>query len=207
MKMLTAVAALTALACSPALASGCNDSAARAAKTTATSLTAGSGAGQTGWQAVRHTTTATAAAASDIVGVASGAGQFSTLVAAVQAAGLVPTLRGPGPFTVFAPTDAAFARLAPGTVQMLLKPENRAQLTAILTYHVVPGRITASQLTGRQTSVATVEGRSVNADGRQGVTINNARVISADVQASNGIIHVIDTVLLPPERASAQRRH
>jgi uncharacterized surface protein with fasciclin (FAS1) repeats len=203
MKLLPALAALSALACSPALAAGCKDAADRAAKTSASATPTAN----TGWQPVRHGATRATRTANDIVGVAVGAGQFQTLVAAVQAAGLVETLKGPGPFTVFAPTDAAFARLAPGTVDTLLKPENRAQLTAILTYHVVPGRITAAQLTGQQIGATTVEGRRVNIDGRQGVTVNNARVVSADVAASNGIIHVIDTVLLPPERTSAQRRH
>lgn len=203
MKLLTAIAALGALACSPALASGCNDAAQRAATTGASAATAH----HTGWQTVRHGGQAAARGTRDIVGVAASAGQFSTLVAAVQAAGLVETLKGPGPFTVFAPTDAAFARLMPGTVETLLKPENRAQLTAILTYHVVPGRITAAQLSGQQVATATVEGRRVNIDGRQGVTVNNARVVSADVAASNGIIHVIDTVLLPPERSASSRPH
>ncbi|MBI1250815.1 MAG: fasciclin domain-containing protein [Alphaproteobacteria bacterium] len=134
----------------------------------------------------------------DIVDVAVGAGQFSTLVAAVQAAGLVDTLKGDGPFTVFAPTDAAFAKLPAGTVENLLRPENRAQLTAILTYHVVPGRVTAADLAGRTAQPETVQGRSVSIDGRNGVKVNGANVVMADVAASNGVIHVIDTVLMPP---------
>ena len=108
----------------------------------------------------------------DIVDTAVAAGQFKTLAAALTAAGLVETLKGPGPFTVFAPTDAAFAKLPAGTVDTLLKPENKAKLTAILTYHVVPGK----------------------------VMINNATVTTADVEASNGVIHVIDTVLMPPAK-------
>jgi uncharacterized surface protein with fasciclin (FAS1) repeats len=119
----------------------------------------------------------------DIVDTAVGAGQFTTLVAAVQAAGLVETLKGPGPFTVFAPTDAAFAALPAGTVEDLLKPENKAKLTAILTYHVLPA-----------------EGKTVKVDGSTAgkVMINDATVVTADVDASNGVIHVIDKVLLPP---------
>ncbi len=134
----------------------------------------------------------------DIVDVAVGAGQFGTLVAAVQAAGLVDTLKGPGPFTVFAPTDAAFAALPAGTVERLLRPENRAELTRILTYHVVPGRVTAADLSGRTATPTSVEGRRLQVDGRQGVTVNGARVVTADVGASNGVIHVIDRVLIPP---------
>ncbi|RVT83164.1 fasciclin domain-containing protein [Rhodobacteraceae bacterium CCMM004] len=140
-------------------------------------------------------------AANDIVSIASGNDDFSTLVAAVQAAGLVDTLQGPGPFTVFAPTNAAFAALPPGTVDTLLRPENRAQLTDILTYHVVPGRITADQLVGRRTRVATVQGGTVHIDGRVGKTgavrVNNANVILPDIIASNGVIHAIDAVLMP----------
>lgn len=153
-----------------------------------------------------HTTSAKPAKAAkgDIIDVAVGAGSFSTLAAALQAAGLVDTLKGNGPFTVFAPTDAAFAKLPPGTVENLLKPENRAQLVAILTYHVVPGRITSNQLLDRVTPATTVQGRAATIDGRNGrVTVNNASVITADVAASNGVIHVIDTVLLPP----ANRTH
>jgi uncharacterized surface protein with fasciclin (FAS1) repeats len=134
---------------------------------------------------------------SDIVDTAAAAGSFGTLVAAVQAAGLVDTLKGPGPFTVFAPTDAAFAKLPPGTVQTLLRPENRAQLQKILTYHVVPGAITSSQLAGKTAAPVTVQGQILAVDGRSGVTVNNARVVTADVRASNGVIHVIDTVLMP----------
>jgi uncharacterized surface protein with fasciclin (FAS1) repeats len=137
------------------------------------------------------------AAKADIVDTAVAAGQFKTLAAALQAAGLVDTLKGKGPFTVFAPTDAAFAKLPAGTVENLLKPENKAQLAAILTYHVVPGSVKSKALAGKQLSPATVQGQTVAVDGRKGVTVNGAKVISADVMASNGVIHVIDTVLLP----------
>ncbi len=143
---------------------------------------------------------ATATRAADIVDTAVAAGQFKTLAAALGAAGLVDTLKGPGPFTVFAPTDAAFAKLPAGTVETLLKPENKAQLTAILTYHVVPGRTMSSALAGRNLDVATVNGASVKIDGTKGVRVNEATVTAADIGASNGVIHVIDTVLLPPSR-------
>ncbi|MEM9425700.1 MAG: fasciclin domain-containing protein [Pseudomonadota bacterium] len=133
----------------------------------------------------------------DIVDTAVAAGSFTTLVAAVQAADLVDTLKSPGPFTVFAPTDDAFAALPAGTLDSLLLPENKGTLTEILTYHVVSGRVPASRLAGKRGSITTVEGRAVHFDGRNGVTINNANVVTADIMASNGIIHVIDSVLLP----------
>ena len=139
-----------------------------------------------------------ATAKGDIVAVASGAGQFKTLLAAATAAGLVPTLQSAGPFTVFAPTDAAFAALPAGTVDTLLKPENRKQLASVLTYHVVAGKTMSTALAGKQVSVATVQGATLAIDGRNGVTVNGAKVISADIAASNGVIHVIDKVLLPP---------
>ena len=134
----------------------------------------------------------------DIVAVASGAGQFKTLLAAATAAGLVPTLQSAGPFTVFAPTDAAFAALPAGTVDTLLKPENKKQLASVLTYHVVPGKTMSTALAGKQLSVASVQGAALAIDGRNGVTVNGAKVIAADVAASNGVIHVIDKVLMPP---------
>ena len=138
------------------------------------------------------------APAKDIVDTAVGAGQFNTLAAALTAAGLVQTLKGPGPFTVFAPTDAAFAKLPAGTVADLLKPENKAKLTAVLTYHVVSGKVMSSALAGKVTDAPTVQGQAVKVDATMGrVMVNNARVTTADVQASNGVIHVIDTVLLP----------
>ena len=136
-------------------------------------------------------------AAPDIVDTAVSAGSFNTLVAAVQAAGLVETLKGPGPFTVFAPTDAAFAALPAGTVENLLMPENRDKLTAILTYHVVPGKVLSGDLAGQMLSAATVQGESVDIDGTMGVKVDNATVVSADIETSNGVIHVIDTVLIP----------
>ena len=133
-----------------------------------------------------------------IVEVAQGAGTFNTLVAAVGAAGLADTLSGPGPFTVFAPTDAAFAALPAGTVDNLLKPENKNQLVSVLTYHVVAGQIDAADLPANTRSrVATVQGEYIHIDTRNGVKVNNANVITPDVAASNGVIHVIDTVLLP----------
>lgn len=134
----------------------------------------------------------------DIVDVAQSAGSFNTLVAAVGAAGLVETLKSDGPFTVFAPTDEAFAALPAGTVDTLLLPENKDQLSAILTYHVLPGKVMAADIIGQHLSVATVNGKKVNVNGRgQTVHVNKASVISADIAASNGVIHVIDTVLLP----------
>jgi uncharacterized surface protein with fasciclin (FAS1) repeats len=134
----------------------------------------------------------------DIVDVAASNGNFNTLVAAVQAAGLEETLRGDGPFTVFAPTDEAFAALPAGTVESLLLPENKDKLASILTYHVVPGIVKAADVSGVKTSVETVNGASLNVDGtRGGVLVNDARVEIANVPASNGVIHVIDKVLLP----------
>jgi uncharacterized surface protein with fasciclin (FAS1) repeats len=132
----------------------------------------------------------------DIVAVASSAGSFNTLVAAVKAAGLVETLQGPGPFTVFAPTDEAFAKLPKGTVEDLLKPENKAKLAGILTYHVVPGQVMAADV--KTMKVKTVNGKELDVKVIDGaVTVDNAKVIKTDVAASNGVIHVIDTVLLP----------
>jgi uncharacterized surface protein with fasciclin (FAS1) repeats len=140
---------------------------------------------------------AAAAKASDIVETAVSAGQFQTLVAAVQAAGLVEVLKGEGPYTVFAPTDDAFAKLPAGTVENLLKPENKEQLVAVLTYHVVPGKVMSGDIAGKTAKVATVEGGKLSIDATDGVKVNEANVISADIEASNGVIHVIDTVVLP----------
>nr|WP_300531607.1 fasciclin domain-containing protein [Maricaulis sp.] len=137
------------------------------------------------------------AARADIVDTAVGAGQFNTLVAAVQAAGLVDTLKGDGPFTVFAPIDSAFAGLPHGEVDRLLRPENRHELVDILTFHVVPGAITSDQLAGQILSVETVEGSSVLIDATNGVRVGNAEVIQADIQTSNGVIHVVDRVIIP----------
>jgi len=132
----------------------------------------------------------------DIVAVASGAGSFKTLVAAVQAAGLVETLQGKGPFTVFAPTDDAFAKLPPGTVENLLKPENKQKLVAILTYHVLSGKVLAADV--KTMEAKTVQGQSVKlVVSDTGVTVDKAKVIKTDVMANNGVIHVIDAVILP----------
>ena len=134
----------------------------------------------------------------DIVETAASAGSFSTLVAAVEAAGLVDTLKGEGPFTVFAPTDEAFAALPEGTVETLLKPENKQQLIDLLTYHVVPGKVMAADISGKQMEVASVFGAMLNVDATDGVAINDATVTSADVAASNGVIHVVDKVIMVP---------
>ena len=132
----------------------------------------------------------------DLVAVAAENGSFNTLVAAVKAAGLVETLQGEGPFTIFAPTDAAFAKLPAGTVEDLLKPQNKAKLVAVLTYHVVPGKIMAADVT--TSKAKTVNGQPLSiAVSDAGVTVNGARVVTADVAASNGVIHVIDSVVLP----------
>lgn len=134
--------------------------------------------------------------AMDIVDTAAGAENFSTLVAAVEAAGLVETLKGEGPFTVFAPTDEAFAALPEGTVDELLLPENVDRLTAILTYHVVPGAVMSGDLTDGM-EAETVEGGTVMIGTEGGVTVNDANVVTADIEASNGVIHAIDAVLMP----------
>jgi len=134
----------------------------------------------------------------DIVDTAVEAGNFTTLAAALEAAGLVETLKGEGPFTVFAPTDEAFAALPEGTVESLLEPENRDQLTAILTYHVVPGSVMSGDLSDGM-EAETVNGAPVTISTDDGVMVNDATVTAADIEASNGVIHVIDSVLLPPE--------
>ena len=133
----------------------------------------------------------------DIVDTTVANGSFKTLVAAVKAAGLVETLKGKGPFTVFAPTDAAFAKLPEGTVASLLKPENKAKLVAILTHHVLAGAVPSSAVIGKKLSPKTVNGTSLSVDGTKGVMVSGAKVIAADVKASNGVIHAIDKVLLP----------
>jgi uncharacterized surface protein with fasciclin (FAS1) repeats len=136
-------------------------------------------------------------ATADIVDTAVAAGKFNTLAAALTAAGLVDTLKGDGPFTVFAPTDAAFEKLPEGTVENLLKPENRDQLVSILTYHVVPGKVYAADVV-KLTSATTVNGADVSIKvSDNGVSIDNANVVMTDIKASNGVIHVIDTVILP----------
>lgn len=134
----------------------------------------------------------------DIVETAVGAGQFTTLAKALEAAGLVGALKGEGPFTVFAPTDAAFAKLPAGTVEMLLKPENKEKLKAVLLYHVVPGKVPAAEvvkLNGKD--VKTLQGSGVKIKTKDGVMVDDARVLKTDVMASNGVIHVIDSVLMP----------
>ncbi|MEO7318874.1 MAG: fasciclin domain-containing protein [Chthoniobacteraceae bacterium] len=142
------------------------------------------------------TNTLSAAEEKTIVGVASAAGQFKTLVAAVKAAGLVDTLNGKGPFTVFAPTDEAFAKLPAGTVEDLLKPANKEKLAGILTYHVVSGKVMAADV--KTSSVKTVNGKEADIKVDAGkVTIGAANVVKTDIAASNGVIHVIDTVLIP----------
>ena len=140
----------------------------------------------------------TAAATSDIVETAVGAGDFKTLAAALQAAGLVEALKGQGPFTVFAPTDDAFAKLPAGTVEELLRPENREKLKAVLLYHVVPGKVVAAdvvKLNGKE--ARTLQGGKVKVRTTGGVMVDDARVVKTDVMATNGVIHVIDTVLMP----------
>lgn len=133
----------------------------------------------------------------DIVETAIAAGSFKTLVAAIQAAGLVDTLKSKGPFTVFAPTDEAFSKLPPGTVQDLLKPENKEKLASILTYHVVPGEITAAQVS-KMTSAKTVNGEALSVRVDNGsVLVDNAKILKTDIFCTNGVIHVIDSVLLP----------
>ncbi len=133
----------------------------------------------------------------DILTVASEAGSFNTLAAAIEAAGLTEVLRGEGPFTVFAPTDTAFAKLPPGTVENLLKPENREKLRSVLLYHVVPGRVFADQAM-KTSSAKTAQGTTVDLRAAAGtVIVDNAAVMTADIEASNGVIHVIDTVILP----------
>ena len=136
-------------------------------------------------------------AKTDIVDTAVKAGSFNTLVAAVKAAGLVDTLKGKGPFTVFAPTDAAFMKLPKGTVENLLKPENKAKLAAILTYHVVPGKVMSKDIVGKKLEAKTVQGQTVAVDATSGIKVGNAKVTQADIATSNGVIHVIDTVILP----------
>lgn len=133
----------------------------------------------------------------DIVDTAVAAGSFKTLVAAVTAAGLVDTLKGAGPFTVFAPSDDAFAKLPFGTVDELVKPENKSRLSAILTLHVIPGKVMAADAMGKKLSPASVNGEKLHVDGTNGVVVNGAKVVTADISCTNGVIHVIDTVILP----------
>jgi uncharacterized surface protein with fasciclin (FAS1) repeats len=141
---------------------------------------------------------ASPAAAADLVETAVSNGSFKTLTAALQAAGLVETLKGKGPYTVFAPTDEAFKKLPAGTVESLLKPENKAQLAKVLTYHVVAGNVMSGDLKGKTTNAKTVEGSAVRIDASGNtVKVDDAVVTKADVNASNGVIHVIDSVIMP----------
>ena len=133
----------------------------------------------------------------DIVDTAVSAGQFNTLVAAVEAADLVTTLKGDGPFTVFAPTDEAFAALPEGTVENLLKPENKEQLISVLTYHVVAGKIMSSDIAGTTAMVESVQGSELDVNATNGGTVDGATVVTADIETDNGVIHVIDRVVLP----------
>ena len=133
----------------------------------------------------------------DIVDTAVAAGDFNILAAALEAVGLVETLKGDGPFTVFAPTDAAFAKLPEGAVENLLKPENKDQLIAVLTYHVVPGKVMSADIAGKKLDVETVQGSTISVDATDGVKVDDASVTAADIKASNGVIHVIDTVVMP----------
>jgi uncharacterized surface protein with fasciclin (FAS1) repeats len=135
--------------------------------------------------------------AADIVDTAVAAGSFKTLVAAVQAAGLVDTLKGPGPFTVFAPSDEAFAKLPAGTVEDLLKPENKDKLVAILTYHVVAGKVMSADIAGKEMMAKSVQGGEIKVNAMKGVMVDGANVVTADIAADNGVIHVIDAVIMP----------
>ena len=147
--------------------------------------------------AVPMALSAVTAKAADIVDTAVSAGSFTTLVAAVKAGGLVDTLKGDGPFTVFAPTDEAFAKLPEGTVEDLLKPENKEKLVSILTYHVIPGKVMSGDIAGKEMMVKTVQGGEAKVNATSGVMIDSAKVVQADIEASNGVIHVIDSVILP----------
>jgi len=138
----------------------------------------------------------------DIIDTALAAGNFSTLAAALGAAGLIETLKGDGPFTVFAPTDEAFSKIPSATLSELLQPENRAKLTAILTYHVVSGKVSAAEVTDLE-SATSLQGQTLKISTKDGLKINDAKVVMADVQATNGVIHIIDAVLIPSAAASA----
>ena len=163
-----------------------------------------------GHSAAKQSTQPQADSQGDIVDVAVSAGTFETLVAAVQAAELVDALKGDGPYTVFAPTDEAFAALPDGTVESLLQPENQAQLQAVLLYHVVPGKVMKGDLQQGSVTAETLQGSTVEivktngwTEKQRAVTVNGANVVATDVPASNGVIHVIDAVILPPQIMSA----
>jgi uncharacterized surface protein with fasciclin (FAS1) repeats len=138
----------------------------------------------------------------DIIDTALSAGNFSTLAAALGAAGLIETLKGDGPFTVFAPTDEAFSKIPAATLSELLQPENKENLVAILTYHVVGGRVTADEVTNLE-SATSLQGQTLKISTKDGIKINDARVLTPDVQATNGVIHIIDAVLIPSAAATA----
>jgi uncharacterized surface protein with fasciclin (FAS1) repeats len=138
----------------------------------------------------------------DIVETASAVNNFSTLVTALGAAGLIETLKGDGPFTVFAPTNAAFAKVPPQTFAELLQPENKNKLAAILTYHVLPGKVTSHEVL-KKDSATTLQGQQLSISKQDGVKINEAKVIVTDMEATNGVIHVIDRVVMPPMTAAA----
>ena len=140
---------------------------------------------------------AASATSKNIVETAVQSGKFNTLVAALKAADLVNTLNGKGPFTVFAPSDTAFSKLPAGTVDGLLMPENKAKLVSILAYHVIPGKVMSGDIAGKKISVKTVQGSKISVDAMYGVKINDSNVVSADIAAINGVIHVIDKVLIP----------
>jgi len=140
---------------------------------------------------------AASATSKNIVETAVQSGKFNTLVAAIKAAGLVDTLNGKGPFTVFAPSDTAFSKLPAGTIDGLLMPGNKAKLVSILAYHVIPGKIMSGDIAGKKISVKTVQGSEISVDAMYGVKINDSNVVSADIAATNGVIHVIDKVLMP----------
>ena len=133
----------------------------------------------------------------DVVATAQASDNLTTLVSAIEAAGLVDTLSGPGPFTVFAPTDAAFAALPENVLSQLLLPENRERLRVLLAYHVIPGAVTSGDIAGQQVSAPTAMGSPLQIDATEGVMVDNANVIAADIEATNGVIHVIDRVLVP----------
>jgi len=185
MKFIATTLAATAMLAAPAFAGDCGSK----------NKTASYEAGAYSTPATRHVSDEKVS--SNIVETAQAAGSFNTLLAAADAAGLVGALSGEGPLTVFAPTDAAFAALPEGTVETLLKPENKDQLAGILKLHVIAGAaVTSDQLAGATTTAETLNG-TVAIDGTDGVTVNDANVVTADIAASNGVIHVIDKVLLP----------
>ena len=144
--------------------------------------------------------TTSARAADDIVDTAVKAGSFTTLATALKAAGLVETLKGAGPFTVFAPNDDAFAKLPKGTVEDLLKPENKSKLSSILTYHVVSGKVMSKDIAGKTLKSQTVQGAEISINATKDVMVDKAKVVKADIETSNGVIHVIDAVIMPPAK-------